>query len=338
MTGNLNPQTILIINVSRIGDTLLATPAIRAIAEHWPSAKLTVLGHPKRVEVLENLPFIHHVGHIEKYSAILRGHITGERFDLAFVYGNDRSLIDYALRTSSQVVAFVQSNDYLNRRLLCAVNPQLDENMHAAKKNLLLPGALAINSDNLRLAYEVTPQEELWARNRINTDFSLSRGPLIGLQVASFPTKAYRDWPPDHFASLCRQLLMENPKIRFLIFGGAADTRSTTKLHQQLVECSVLYAGKLSLRQTAALMSQLDLYVGVDTGPTHIAGALRRPMVALYHCKHPSRCFAPPADPSVVVIDHPALDSDHCRESSSLAEIPVGQVLAACRSQLNMNE
>jgi len=48
------PKSILVINVTRIGDTLLAVPALRALATAWPDARLTVLGHPKRVAVLEN--------------------------------------------------------------------------------------------------------------------------------------------------------------------------------------------------------------------------------------------------------------------------------------------
>ena len=64
---------VLLINVTRIGDTLLATPAIRAIAKFFPNASLTVLGHPKRVEVLENIAYIQRTGGIDKRAALLRG-------------------------------------------------------------------------------------------------------------------------------------------------------------------------------------------------------------------------------------------------------------------------
>ena len=47
------PASILVINVCRIGDTLLATPAIRALARMWPEARITVLGHPKRLDFVE---------------------------------------------------------------------------------------------------------------------------------------------------------------------------------------------------------------------------------------------------------------------------------------------
>ena len=48
-------RSILVINVTRIGDTLLTTPCLRAIAAAYPQGALTFLGHPKRVEVIEHL-------------------------------------------------------------------------------------------------------------------------------------------------------------------------------------------------------------------------------------------------------------------------------------------
>ena len=56
------PQRILVINVSRIGDTLLVTPALRALASAWPQARISFLGHPRRVEIMQHLPFIAELG------------------------------------------------------------------------------------------------------------------------------------------------------------------------------------------------------------------------------------------------------------------------------------
>ena len=54
--------------VSRIGDTLLTTPAIKSIASHYGDAEITVLGHPKRYKVLQYLPFVYCTGSISKNS------------------------------------------------------------------------------------------------------------------------------------------------------------------------------------------------------------------------------------------------------------------------------
>ena len=111
------PKSILVINVTRIGDTLLAVPALRALATAWPDARLTVLGHPKRVAVLENLPFLAEVGPITKQRAVFRGWLPGHKYDLALVYGHDEALLKYAFRVARRAVAFRQSSQDINARL-----------------------------------------------------------------------------------------------------------------------------------------------------------------------------------------------------------------------------
>ena len=91
----------------------------------------------------------------------------------------------------------------------------------------------------------------------------------------------------------------------------------------------VVAAGLLDLRRSAALIAQMDLYVGVDTGPTHIAGALGIPMVALYHCSYPGRNLVPLDHPACHMIEHPATGSPDAGTERSMAEIPVETVQRA---------
>ena len=138
MTEIASPSAVLAIVVSRIGDTLLATPALRALANAWPDAKLTCLAHPKRAEVLRNLPFLQRVGVITKTRAPLFGRVSNQRYDLAFVYGNDRPLVEYALRVARRTIAFDQANDDLNRRLYHAVDLPPHQQVHAVRYRLAL--------------------------------------------------------------------------------------------------------------------------------------------------------------------------------------------------------
>ena len=319
------PQAVLAIVVSRIGDTLLATPALRAIAGAWPDAKLTCLAHPKRAEVLRNLPFLHRVGVITKTRASLLGRISRQRFGVAFVYGHDRPLIEYALRVAPRVVAFDQGDESVNRRLYQSVTLPPHQQVHAVRYRLALLAPLGIASQGLALSYRVTDSENRWARRRLRAQFAGECRPLIGLQIASFPTKAYRDWPIENFIDLCRRIRSHYAGAHFLIFGGKLERERTKLLHQRLRGCATHYAGRLSLRQTAALMNQLDLYIGVDTGPTHIMGALHRPMVALYHGYSPSTLLAPLEHPSLYVVDHPRA-GPNCSPDESMTAISVDQV------------
>lgn len=318
--------SFLVINVSRIGDTLLATPAIRAVAAAYPGASITVLAHPNRVEVIRALPFVSTVGTITKRSAPWRGRFGRPRYDYALVYGFDEPLVAYALRVAGKVVAFRQKDPRLNKQLQHAVDVPVFQSEHSARQQLRLPAALGIAPSGLRVAYEVTPHESRAARQRLASDIPAETTPLIGLQVASFPTKSYRDWPVENFASLAVKILERWPQAHFLIYGGNEETTRVRWLKQQLGARATLYAGKLTLRETGAIMSLTDLYLGVDTGPTHIMSAFDIPLVGLYHCLSSSRLTGPLEHPQLYAIDHPQLGHE-CTEVTPMADITVESVL-----------
>ena len=327
-------KQILVVQVSRIGDTLLTTPALRALAQAYPAAHLSCLAHPKRMEILQGLPFIHHLGRITKKLALLRGWLPGRSYDLALVFGFDQALVAYALRLARRVLAFRQGNPALDARLWRAVDVPAFQSRHAVDYQLALTDAIGLPSAGKYLSYVVSAGERAWAGERLASLRSLGARPLIGMQIASFPTKAYRDWPLAHFIELCLRIRAEHPSVHFLIFGGSLEQERTRALHAALPDCSSHYAGSLSLRQTAALMNELDLYIGVDTGPTHIMGALHRPMVALYHGYSPSRLLAPLEHPCLWTVDHPRAGQGNSPDDYPMSEIPVDAVLAKVREAL----
>lgn len=318
--------SFLIINVSRIGDTLFATPAIRAVSLAYPGSSVEVLGHPKRVEVLRHLPFIRRTGAISKRTAPWRGWLSGRRYDYALVYGFDKVFVRYALRVAARVVAFRQDDEKLNRQLYRCVEPPPFQSEHAVLQRLRLPAALGIPPASLRITYRIAPPEARSALSRLAHDIPPQALPLIGLQVASFPTKSYRDWPVENFALVALQIRRQWPQAHFLIYGGHEETIRVRWLKSQLGDSATLYAGKLTLRETAAIMGHTDLYLGVDTGPTHIMSAFDIPLVGLYHCLSSSRLTGPLEHPKLYVIDHPRPGRD-CTDTASMAEITVEAVL-----------
>jgi len=326
------PRRILVINVSRIGDTLLATPAIRALASAYPGATISVLAHPKRAEVLQHLPFVASVGAISKGRARLRGWLPGARFDLAIVYGFDRPLVAYALRVADKVVAFSQGDEALDARLHRAVEQPEFQSEHSVRLALRLTDSIGVAHAGYRLAYRVTDAEREWACRRIEPLRAASAGPLIGMQVASFPTKAYRDWPAEHFAQLARRVRKDHPRTQFLLFGGREERARTQWLAREITGACTNFAGALRLRETAALMSCVDAYLGVDTGPTHIMGCFDIPLVGLYHCYSPSRIYGALDHPCFYPVDHPK--PYRCPPETPMAEISVDTVLEALESAL----
>lgn len=315
---------VLVINVTRIGDTLLAIPLLRALRAACPQGRLDCVAHPGRAPVLESFPWIDQLFRFTKTSAWWRGRF-GHRWDYAFVLGQDRALIQYALRTSRHVIAFRQNSEKLNNRLFAHVQPASTA-MHAARERLLLLDPVGIDTEDLSLEYHLRAAEIDAARKWIEAHVPSDAAPLIGLQVASFPTKAYRDWPLTHFIELAKRVRHTWPKAHMVLLGGHDVLDRGKAFAAEFPDCSSIACGQFPLRGSVALMSQLDAYVGVDTGPTHLAGAIGLPMVGLYHCYHPGRYLAPQQHPGpLVVIEHPRTEGG-CEPSTSMTEISVEQV------------
>lgn len=318
------PRRILVIAVARIGDTLLITPALRALARRWPEAAITFLGHPKRVEVMRHLPFVEAIGPISKQRAPWRGWLQRGHWDLALVYGFDRALVHYALRVARQVVAFRQGHAALDERLMLCVEPPGFQSDHAVPMRLGLTRALGVPDAGLRLSYTVTPEERAAARALLAQRGLGDANPLVGLQVRAFPTKAWRDWPIEHFAELGQRIIARWPAAHFVLFGGAEDRARTEELVARLPGRATSLAGTLDLRASAAVMNELGLFIGLDSGPTHIVGALDAPMIGLYHCLTPSRVIKPLERPGCHVVDHPRTEG--CSPETPMGDIPVDAV------------
>ena len=317
-------SNILIIIVSRIGDTLLTTPAIKSISDYYKNSEVTVLAHPNRKSILQNLPFVQHVNGITKKTAIWKGRF-GKKYDLAFVYGFDENLVLYALRISSRVIAFEQNNKKINSNLDKSVEFPVSKNMHYVDIFMSLPEAVNIKNTSKRLFFSLTNDDQLFAE-RILAENKLNNKLLIGIQAVSFPTKSYRDWPIQHFSELCIKIIDKNPNAHFLIYGGGAEAEKQKA--DRLINNLGAYATSLigmPLRETAAIMSKTDMYIGVDTGPTHMMSTFNIPMVVLFHCQLKSEIYGALEHPHYYAIDHP--EEKKCSEDSAMSDISVETVL-----------
>ena len=320
--GSNSIQKILIIIVSRIGDTLLTTPAIKSISKHFKDAEITVLAHPNRYEILKSLPFINIVGCISKKTAFWRGRFA-MIYDMAFVYGYDSSLVSYALRVSKRVIAFKQNDKSINLKLYKSVVLTNEQKKTSIDSMMALPESIGISIVTRRLLFNVSEYESRIAEETIHKK-DLEGKFLIGLKVASFPTKAFRDWPIEYFLELCSRIYKKKPDVHFLIYGGRDEKDKVDWLYGQLNGNATSFIG-MTLRETAAIMSQTSMYIGVDTGPTHIMSTFDIPMIVLYHCLYSSKNVGTKGHPCLYAIDHP--DFDECSKKSNMSDISVEDVI-----------
>jgi len=328
---NAAPCILVIAFSGRIGDTLFMTPAIRAIATHFPIHTIHVLAHKKTFSLLQEIPFIDNSRVISRRSAFFMGRSYKKKYEYGFVFtaaGETpcKNFIDYASRVCKKVAA--QSN---NKNLWVSSHPYI-KGQHVIDYFLQLPKDCGIENDGNYLSYAVSKKERIWAKAFLQTMLPKKRL-LIGLQLSSFGTRSYRDWPLESYKNLCGRLLALRSDIHFVVLGTDHDKPKSHYLYETLGPNTHDCTG-ISMRPTAAIMESLDLYIGPDTGPSWIMSTLGRPMIIVHHCLHPSSQLAPTPHEKMIIIDMPC-NSD-CNESRSMIEISVDTVFTQTRNLLNI--
>ncbi|WP_230479491.1 glycosyltransferase family 9 protein [Izhakiella capsodis] len=107
--------------------------------------------------------------------------------------------------------------------------------------------------------------------------------PIIGIHAgASSPERC---WPAEKFTRLIQMLLAQHPQVDIVLIGGTNERA----LNQSIIdglddgrENVRNLAGKTNLKQLAACIASFSCLVVGDTGPLHVAVALKTPVVTLF--------------------------------------------------------
>lgn len=97
-------------------------------------------------------------------------------------------------------------------------------------------------------------------------------------------------WPAEHYSKLMRQLAAEEPGLGFAILGGGEDKSLGKELAAAPSSGRVLdLTGQSSLPEMIEWVRACDYVITNDTGPMHVAAALRKPVVGLFGPTEPRR-------------------------------------------------
>jgi ADP-heptose:LPS heptosyltransferase len=101
----------------------------------------------------------------------------------------------------------------------------------------------------------------------------------VGYHLSAFqPAKL---WPVERFVQVARYLA-ERHAARVLVVGSQSDLAQAEAFSGALAEPALIATGRTALPQTAALLERCRLFIGNDSGPAHLAAAVRTPAVVLF--------------------------------------------------------
>jgi lipopolysaccharide heptosyltransferase II len=321
------PGRFLIVSTTGIGDTLWGTPAISALRETYPESYIGILTTRSGSELLLGNPDIDEIFIFRRglgsiiYLISLLGRIRARRFEVAFIFhASDRIIWPIcSLSGPSEIIGVSGENKGLDFILTRAIEINSSE-VHELEKRLILVRGTGAETSNRSIKLVLTDRDRENAERFLQQSGVDNSSLLIGLHPGAL--KRFKRWPRENFVYVGRELARKSGAA--IVITGSRDEETLTSEIAAHIEGAFSAAGRLSLRETAALIERMNLFITNDTGPMHIAFALGTPTVALFSPTDPKRC-GPYETEGYIVINKP-VTCDPCKAKSCYNPVCMEQI------------
>lgn len=338
-----NPQNVLIIKPSAIGDIVHALPVLNLVKKRWPDAKVSWLVTPACAGLLEGHPLLHEIILFERkrlgrmwrsprLALELRRFTRSLReraFDLVIdLQGLFRS--GWLARKSGAPlrVGFGNARElawiFYTHRVPIATMEQ-----HAIERYLKLAEFIGCGGGPVEFPFATSDLDREYVGELLAAQAASPLGYAVLMPGTNWETKR---WPVEKFAALVAPL-RERFGLASVLAGGSDAAAMALQLPG-----AINLAGKTSLKQLTALLEGAALVVANDSGPMHIAAALGRPLVTPFGPTNPIRTGPFRRMESVIRLNLPCSPcySRHCSHRSCLNWLEVEPVLNLAKEQMGM--
>jgi heptosyltransferase-2 len=335
------PSRILVVQTAFLGDVVLATPLLRALRARFPAAFLAFMGTPAGTELVRGLAGVDEFLVYDK---------RGAERGMAGLMKKARELkaMNFDTVVSAHRSARTAALLYLagiKRRIGFATSavPWLYHHRvprhphdHEVLRNLGLLGPLGGPPENLDLSLGL-PRPMAAGPNLLGGN---GAGPRVGICPGS--VWATKRWMAEGFARVADALSEEAHASVYLIGAGQDEEAAAAVAGMARSRVNNL-AGRTSLSEWLSLIAAMDLVITNDSSPTHIACALRVPVVTVFGPTTTDQGFSPWGNSSRVV-ETAGLACRPCGEHGArrcpeghfqcMGRVRPGHVLAAARELL----
>jgi predicted lipopolysaccharide heptosyltransferase III len=348
--------SLLLFKLRYIGDVLLTTPAIRALRRAYPSSEISMLVNKGTEDVLRYNPHLTRVLTIDRRKIERESLATRLRYEWE-VITRLRALrctiaVDFDSGERAAYLAFGSGaalrvgfhRTHGVRRLLYNRRVTVGKGLHTVERNLaLVEQALGVKRDETTLELPVGETE----RNAIAAWLERHRL-LAGRYVVLHPGARYphKRWPIEKWTQLAARL-GERSGLPLVIVGGDAEQAAAQAIASGLAGQPLSLVGQTTVLELAALCQRAALFIGNDSGPSHIAAAVGTRVISLFGPTDPV-VWKPWGPGHVVITNRPPPDGPAQRAARSpfdgcgngmicggLHEITVDQVCAEAERLLD---
>lgn len=320
------PENILLIRLKSIGDVILTLPAVNAVRENIPDAKITFLTSRENAELLRGFTAVNEVIALDRAALKEPLRTVPELFCLLrqLRAGKYSRAVDFQGYGETAWITWLTGATqrwggiYKSARSWAYTQAVTrHKNIHPAASHLQLLADCGLRAGAALNRFQLPAEalavaEEILCKQRISV-----AKPVLFLQP--FTSSPHKNWPLENFLTLARHFQKRGVQI---IFGGGPGDRERLMTAQS--EGFFISAG-VPMLVTGGLMQFATLTVGGDTGALHLAVAQGKRVLMLLHKLHPG---------SPTPFQHP--DWTLAPPSSgSIAEISVATVITVCEKAIS---
>ncbi len=296
-------KRILAVKLAGIGDVLTATPALRALRQSFPDAWIDLLVPPMASELMHDSPLVNGIIIFDKYQYdrpldILKLRRLGGAFGLFKRLagpGYDCAIIFHHLTTRWGALKFAllafstraqRKVGLDNGRGWFLTDRVVDHGfgyMHEVEYWLAMAGKIGAKVDEPTLEATISPEDEASTKKLLEeaNEWSSQRGPRIAIHPGSGEYSLARRWAPEGFAAVA-DALAEEYRAQVILVGGEREKEAVEEVVESMCSRPINLAGRMTLKQLAALLKGCHLFLGNDSGLVHLAKAVGIPAVAIF--------------------------------------------------------
>jgi len=314
-------KKILFIRLRLLGDIIFTIPAIEIYKKHFPESNIYYVVEEKFREIAELIPGIHEVIVIPR-KMTLKEHLKfrkkiknlGIGTVIDFHSGPKSALLTRISGAKTRIGYKTPNRNYAYTHK----TPRKfgDSPTHSVFNQAKLLEHLGINIENIPYYPPIPIDENTISRGIKKKLNENSNNKKIVIHIGA--GNRFRDWGIENFSTLIKRLIKDKVTL-FLVGSSEEEKKKGAYLKEQYGTNIHNLTGQLSIKDILFLISQSMVYLGVDSGPLHLASLTDTPLVALYGPNIPEIC-GPWRKKDVTIIQLP-LNCRPCSQRKCIYDI-----------------
>ncbi|MFH1876397.1 MAG: lipopolysaccharide heptosyltransferase II [Candidatus Omnitrophota bacterium] len=295
-------KRILIVTVNWLGDAIMTTPALRALKRAIPDTYVALMGTGRVRDVYAQNPYLDEFIEFDERSTHRR--LTAKLSFIAFLRAQKFDTVFLIHRSFTRafmcLLAGIPRRIGWKRPKTCGivnypVTPRACP-VHRQDHYLHLFEQAGIPVVDRNPEVFVSSQEHAIAHTLLGAQ-AIGNTPIVGIHVAA--NWELKRWPAERFAELA-DLLAKKHHCTILFTGAEPDAALVSRVTGQMSTQAAMLCGKTSIRQLAALITHMRMFISNDSGPAHLAASLGVPTLVIFGPTSPA--LTAPRGRSVTVV------------------------------------